>query len=171
MSGYKAKKAGLNLQIQKKSEQRYDEEESLGTPERIMEWMNTVLDGEHPKCTSSSWRKLLFWMRDGVALCKFINKLRVAAGMNAVKFGNQNALTAFIAMENIAKFNSAALAYGVPETALFQSVDLYECHKGPFCNVINCLNALGFEANKKGFQPAYEAPEAPEGDTNHFQDT
>lgn len=169
MSGYRAKKAGIALQIQKKLEQRYDEEEGLGTPERVMEWMNAALDGEHPKCSGYSCRRLAFWLRDGVALCKFINKLRVAAGMPAVKYGSsQTALTAFVAMENISKFNTAAHEYGIPEEALFQSVDLYECQKGPFCNVINCLNILGFEANRRGFTPKYEGVEAPQqNDTNH----
>lgn len=162
MSGYRAKKAGIALQIQKKLEQRYDDEESLGTPERVMEWMNKMLEGEHPQCSAYSCRRLAFWLRDGVALCKCINKLRVAAGMHAVKYGSsQTALTAFIAMENIAKFNSAVHEYGLPEEALFQSVDLYECQKGPFCNVINCLNLLGFEANSKGFSPKYEGVERP----------
>ena len=75
---------------------------------------------------------------------RLINKLRKHAGMSTVKVGGQNNLTAFIALENIAKFNKAAQEYGVTESALFQSVDLYECHKGPFLNVINCLNELGF---------------------------
>ena len=55
-----------------------------------------------------------------------------------------HALTPFQAMENIETFNKAAVGYGLPDAACFQSVDLYEGHKGPFLNVINCLNKLGF---------------------------
>ena len=174
MSAYRSRKAGIALQIQKKMEQRYDEEEALGTPERIMEWMNKVLDGEHAPCSinksGSQWRRLVFWLRDGTALCKMINKLRASAGMKEVKYCS-NALTAFIAMENIATFNKAAGEYGLKDETLFQSVDLYECQKGPFCNVINCLNILGFEANKKGFTPKYEAVEAPGRDAEGWSNT
>ncbi len=52
--------------------------------------------------------------------------------------------TAFVALENIENFNKGALRYGVPELALFQSIDLHEGHKGPLLNVINCINKLGF---------------------------
>ena len=79
---------------------------------------------------------------------RLINTLRKHAGKPAVKYGCQNNLTAFIALENIATFNKAAQDYGLPETSLFQSVDLYECQKGPFLNVINCLNKLGFQVRK-----------------------
>lgn len=34
--------------------------------------------------------------------------------------------------------------YGLAETDLFQSADLYEGRKGMFLNIINCLNRLGF---------------------------
>lgn len=170
MSSYRSKKAGIGLQIQKKMEAKYDEEEANGTPEKIMEWMNATLNGDHAPCSGSQWRRLVFWLRDGTALCKFINKLRVSAGMAETKYCH-NALTGFIAMENIAKFNQSAAEYGLKQEHLFQSVDLYECQKGPFCNVINCLNALGFEANRKSFQPPYEAPDAPERDSAQWSNT
>ena len=78
---------------------------------------------------------------------RLINKLRSSAGMSTIKFCNKNVLTAFIAMENIHCFNKAAGEYGLPETDLFQSVDLYEGSKATFLNVINCLNKLGFEVH------------------------
>ena len=67
----------------------------------------------------------------------------MAHGQSPVKFA-EHALTPFQAMENIEQFNKAAQGYGLPEASCFQSVDLYEGHKGPFLNVINCLNKLGF---------------------------
>ena len=71
-----------------------------------------------------------------------INILRQAVGMSPIKF-SKNASTPFVAMENIQTFNRAAAEYGLPDTDLFQSVDLYEGHRGPQLNVINCLNRLG----------------------------
>ena len=68
--------------------------------------------------------------------------------MPPIKFNPQNIATAFIALENIAAFNKAAREYGLSENSLFQSVDLYECQKGPFLNVINCINDLGFLVSK-----------------------
>lgn len=170
MSTYRAKKAGMGLRIQKKLEQRYDQEDSLGTPERIMKWMNEILAGEHAQCSGWTWRKLQFHMRDGTAICKLLNKLRTAAGMGPVKY-RPNALTPFVAMENIELFNKGVVEYGVPQEETFQSVDLYEGNKGPFLNVINCLNRLGFVANEKGFEPAFEAVEAPGRDADGWSHT
>ena len=75
---------------------------------------------------------------------RLINKLRLHAGLSKVKFNN-NANTAFVAMENIEIFNKGAREYGLPEEQTFQSIDLYEGHKGTMLNVINCLNKLGFK--------------------------
>ena len=52
-----------------------------------------------------------------------------------------------MAMENIETFGKGAQKYGLPVTDIFQSVDLYEGSKGPFLNVINCLNRLGVEVS------------------------
>lgn len=46
-------------------------------------------------------------------------------------------------MNNIENFNKGALNFGLSETALFQTTDLYEGHKGPMLNVINCLSQMG----------------------------
>ncbi|ELU08951.1 hypothetical protein CAPTEDRAFT_225727 [Capitella teleta] len=164
----RARKAGIALKAQKKLDDRYNEEEKLGTPDRLVAWMNAVLEGTHAPCPSSQWRKIHFYLRDGVVLCKFICKLRVAAGMDSVKF-MANAHTPFVAMENISVFNKAAMDYGVEEEATFQSADLYEGQtKGALINVINCLNRLGFVANSKGFTPSYEFMPPPTHDDDHW---
>jgi len=69
-----------------------------------------------------------------------------------------------VAMANIENFNTGCKDFGVTQTALFQTTDLYEGRKAPMLNVINCLNQLGFTANSKGFSPKYEgiAPPKPE---------
>ena len=66
-----------------------------------------------------------------------------AKGKTEVKF-NKNANTAFIAMDNIENFTRGAKEYGLPETDLFQSIDLHEGAKATMLNVINSLNRLGF---------------------------
>jgi len=64
-------------------------------------------------------------------------------------------------MANIENFNNGARDFGVPQTALFQTPDLYEQRKATMLNVVNCLNQLGFVANAKGFNPKYEGPAPP----------
>lgn len=76
---------------------------------------------------------------------RFINKLRVSEGLPEVKYSGQNALRAFVALENIERFVKGAVEYGVPEESSFDSQDLYGCHKGPFANVLAFLNSLGIE--------------------------
>ena len=73
-----------------------------------------------------------------------INKLLVAAGKTPVKFSSPVS-SSFQCMENIENFNKGCVEYGLPETHTFNTIDLFECFKGPFLNVINCLNDLGFE--------------------------
>jgi hypothetical protein len=165
MANYKAKKAGMTLAAQKKKEEKYDAEEKLGTPERIVTWMNATLGSEHIECPNAQWRKMQFWMRDGVALCKLINKLREAASLPPIKYQG-NAHVPLVAQDNIDTFNKAAVEYGLPESSAFASLDLYEAHKGTFYNVVTCLNQLGFEANKKGFSPKYQYVERPTNDVH-----
>lgn len=38
--------------------QRYDEEDKLGIPQNIAEWINATLDGDHPKFVSSLLQQL-----------------------------------------------------------------------------------------------------------------
>jgi len=56
-----------------------------------------------------------------------------------------NAHIALVAQDNIDMFVKAAVEYGLPESAAFPSLDLYEAHKGTFYNVILSLNKLGLE--------------------------
>ena len=74
---------------------------------------------------------------------RLLNKLRVAAGMAPLKY-QKNALTQFVALENIKLFNIGVREYGVEEESLFQAPDLYEAVKGSFLHVVICLKQLGF---------------------------
>lgn len=166
MALYKAKKAGQTLAAQKKQEEKYDAYDSIGTPEKLMKWMNETLGKDHQPCPTSQWRKMQFWLRDGVVLCKFVNKLREPCGLPVVKYQG-NAHVPLVAMDNIDAFNKAAVEYGLPASFAFPSNDLYEAHKGTFYKVIRCLDQLGVEANNKGFSPVYEHVELPQPNDMH----
>ncbi|CAD5125370.1 DgyrCDS13609 [Dimorphilus gyrociliatus] len=160
----RACKAGDAFQTEKKLEKKYEEEENLGTPKRIAEWINTVLAEElSVKCTDISYQGLHIFLKDGVVLCKLINKLLENDGFPKVSFRSK-ATTAFVAMNNIENFNKGAYNFGLPETALFQTTDLYEGRKGPMLNVINCLSQMGMIANAKGFEPIFNTGQAPKAD-------
>lgn len=160
MSGFRATKAGDAYRTEAKFEARYDEEEKLGTPAAIMTWIGKVMGGDVPSCTGTDWQTIHNYLKDGVVLCKLINKLNTFASKPTTTF-KAKATSSFVALANIENFNTAAKDFGVPQTALFQPPDLYEGRKGPMLNVINCLNQLGFVANSKGFTPKYEGPAPP----------
>ncbi len=78
-------------------------------------------------------------------LRRLINRLLEDEGQQPVKFNVTNADAPFRALENIQTFTKYAKLYGVPETSIFASVDLFEGQKGPFIDVINCLNELAMQ--------------------------
>ena len=47
-------------------------------------------------------------------------------------------------MGNIENYNKGAIVLGIKDTSIFQTADLIEGKKGPFINIINGLNQLGF---------------------------
>ena len=83
-------------------------------------------------------------LKDGVYLCKAINKL----SPGAVKKINTSKM-AFKMMENIGNFLSGCEAYGLAKADLFQTVDLYEDQNIPL--VVDCIHALGRKARAKGY--------------------
>jgi len=155
----RARRAGDMKKLVCKMEDRYDEEDYLGTPDALVTWINEVLKGEHQNLDgkANGWRKINHWLRDGVAICKLINKLLAHDGKSPIKY-KASADTAFLALDNIETFNKACVEYGLPITQSFQSADLYEYNKGLFLNVINTLNFLGFESVRRGFLPQYIPP-------------
>jgi len=84
-------------------------------------------------------------LKDGVILCKLINRLQP----NSVKNINTSKM-AFKQMENIGNFLAGVEKYGVSRTDMFQTVDLYEQQNMP--QVIMCIHALGRKAGTKGQQ-------------------
>jgi len=163
MSGFKAGKSGDAYRTEAKIEARYDEEEKLGTPTAIINWITKVVGSDMTPFPGTDWQSIHNHLKDGVLLCKLINTLNTFAGKATTKY-TAKASTSFVAMANIENFNNAAKDFGVPQTALFQTTDLYEGRKAPMLNVVNCLNQLGFVANAKGFNPKYEGPAPGKGE-------
>jgi len=153
---HRAKKSGLGAEIERKMEESYDKEEKAGTPQAVVTWLNSVLEGTAgiAACPGSAYNQIAAYLKDGTILCKLINKLLEGDGKPAIKFAKK-VTSPFVAMTNIADFGTACESYGLNKEFLFQSNDLYEGKKGPMLNVINSLHSLGFVANSKMFIPAY----------------
>ncbi|ETN86923.1 hypothetical protein NECAME_05769 [Necator americanus] len=84
-------------------------------------------------------------LKDGVHLCKLINRLLNNGGRAPY---NPKPKMPFQKMENISNFLEACKSYGVAEISCFQTVDLYEnkqCYK-----VIECLRSLAAVAQARG---------------------
>lgn len=75
-------------------------------------------------------------LKDGIILCKLINKLKPGSVTKIREKGS-----AFQMRDNITQFQIAAKAYGLRDTDLFQSVDLYD--KQNISQVTQTLHALG----------------------------
>lgn len=75
-------------------------------------------------------------LKDGVVLCKLINKLAPGSVKKIQERG-----TNFQLMENIQRFQAAIKKYGVPEEEIFQTADLFERRNIP--QVTLCLYSLG----------------------------
>lgn len=83
--------------------------------EEAKQWIETITGEKFSKSTFEDS------LRDGILLCKLMNKLRpgLVAKIN-VSGGD------YKMMDNISQFQRAAQAYGVGEVDLFNANDLYE---------------------------------------------
>lgn len=162
----RATKTGDAFDVEMKLQKRYDKEEELGTPQRIIEWITQVIGSRDNLPAANGpydWRTVHQYLQDGVVLCRLMNRLLKAAGAPTIVYRTK-APSSFVALSNIESFVAAAKAYGVPETSLFQPSDLVEGRKGPLLYVINCANQLGILANQRGFTPRYEGIRPPKPD-------
>ncbi|CAF5043998.1 unnamed protein product, partial [Rotaria magnacalcarata] len=75
-------------------------------------------------------------IKDGIILCKLINKLQPGSVSKICTSGG-----GFKLRENVSAFQNAARAYGLPDAELFQTVDLFE--KRNIAQVTQCIHALG----------------------------
>ncbi|KAL4224930.1 Calponin repeat [Mactra antiquata] len=150
----RATKVGVAYVVEQKQEQNYDREEEAGVPQAVICWINAVLDGEHDKIPGGDWKSFCNHIKDGVMICKLINKLLKSDSKSPVPF-QKKVMSPFVALTNIENFNNGCKAYGMPQESTFASVDLQEGRKAGFYNVLTTLHSLGFFANSKEFMPAY----------------
>ncbi|XP_014675687.1 PREDICTED: muscle-specific protein 20-like [Priapulus caudatus] len=105
------------------------------------EWISTII-GEPVQGSFEDWA------RNGVVLCKLMNKLLPGSVKKITESGGD-----FKMMENITNFQTAAKKYGVPEIDCFQTVDLWE--KRNIAQVQQCIFAVGRQGQTK---PGYNFP-------------
>ncbi|KAI3380534.1 hypothetical protein SNEBB_010545 [Seison nebaliae] len=102
-------------------------------------------------------------LKDGVILCKLVNKLQPGA-ISGIKSKG----TSFALRENITKFADAIRKYGVPDSEIFQTVDLFE--KRNLAQVTITLFALGRIAQKNGFNGPTLGPKMSEGEKRDWNE-
>lgn len=104
-----------------------------------VQWLQAVYGKALPGDTLQSA------LRSGEVLCVLINAIRPGA----VK-AHQNARLAFRQMENIGMFLKACREYGLADTDLFVTIDLFE--GAHIRQVLACLTALKLRAEANGFR-------------------
>lgn len=95
------------------------------------EWIESVLEEKFPAGVAYDDA-----IKDGIILCKLMNKLSPGSVAKITTKGGAFALRA-----NIELFNKAARSYGVSDNELFQTVDLFE--KKNIAQVTLAIHALG----------------------------
>merc|ERR1712083_1219639 len=110
--------------------------------QEVRDWIEAVLGEPLP---SGDYEEVL---KDGVVLCKMMNKIEEGA---IKKFKQKG--PAFLLMENIQSFLAAIKKYGVPDEEVFQTPDLFEARNIP--QVTLCLYALARTTQK---HPEYTGP-------------
>ncbi|XP_038656714.1 transgelin-3-like isoform X2 [Scyliorhinus canicula] len=133
-------KYGLSLQVQKKIDQKYDQD----LEERLVDWILLQCnDGRPgvPELQRPAPGKATFhqWLKDGSVLCHLVNSLSPSDRRPIKKI--QTSERAFTQMEQISQFLKALTDYGLTTTDLFQTVDLWEAKNLPA--VQQTLMALG----------------------------
>ncbi|XP_052060238.1 calponin-1-like isoform X4 [Mytilus californianus] len=96
-------------------------------------------------------------LRDGVILCNLMKKVidgtpseSLPAACAKTDLKSSPSELPFKQMENIEKFLKAAHKYGVPNTSLFQTVELYEARNLPM--VLATISHVGTEAQRHNYQ-------------------
>lgn len=109
----------------------------------ILEWIEAVMEEPLPEGDFADV------LQNGVILCKLMNKL---APGSVKKFKEKG--PAFLLMENVQSFLTAAKKYGVPDEEVFQTPDLFEARNLP--QVALCLFSLGRATQN---HPEYTGPQ------------
>lgn len=122
----------------------------------ILDWIEAVMGAKIPR--DQPFEKIL---KDGQVLCNFINKIQPGSVKRINKKGGNFAL-----MENIAAYQKAIKAYGVPDDEIFQTVDLFEARN--IKQVIKSILALGRICLNKGFDGPTIGPKMSEGEKREW---
>jgi len=120
----------IALRKEKKMPERKPEQEK-----EVMDWIEAVMEEPLPQ---GSYEEVL---KNGVVLCKLINKISPGA---VPKF--KQAGPAFLLMENVQSFLKAIQKYGVADEEIFQTPDLFEARNIP--QVTLCIYALARTTQK-----------------------
>ncbi|BFZ15253.1 hypothetical protein BsWGS_18292 [Bradybaena similaris] len=156
---------GLTGEISRKMASKYD----INLEQEARQWMEAVL-GEPISNEDSSqplgMDKFQAVLKDGVILCKLINKIKpgiINKKLNTSKMP-------FLQMENVSNFLEACDKLGISKTDQFQTVDLYD--KVNMVQVVNCIYAIGRKAPKVGYDgPTLGAKEADHNPRNFAPET
>lgn len=102
-------------------------------------------------------------LKDGVILCKLMNRIRPGSIKKVnTKGGN------FALMENIAAFQKGMKAVGVPEEEIFQTVDLFEARNVK--SVVKAIHALGRTLQNQKFDGPTLGPKMSEENIRGFSE-
>lgn len=137
----RATKSGFAAEAQAKIMGKYNPEEAA----EVMGWIGDILP-DSGITANGDWEYVHQKLMDGYELCRLVKA--VGGGPGIKDKGRQN--FPFKRMECIGQFLDAAKAYGVPDTDMFQTVDLYE-HQNMH-QVIVCLRRLASKARDKGYK-------------------
>lgn len=117
---------GMDRELRGKQEARYD----ITLERQVVEWIELLTGLEKRDIPLGEW------LRNGQVLCRMVNAVKPGT----VKKVNVSNL-AFKQMENITFFTNAARELGVPDSAMFATVDLFE--EKNLGSVVNCVYTFG----------------------------
>lgn len=117
---------GLDRMLHFKQEGKYD----VALERQVVEWIELLTGQEKGEQTLGEW------LRNGIVLCRLVNAVKPGT----IKRVNAGSM-AFKQMENITFFTNAIRDLGVPESAMFTSVDLYE--ERNLGALVNCIYTFG----------------------------
>lgn len=152
MAQYRASKSGLAREAQEKINKSFDVEEA----KKCLLWIASI-SGQQIELNGIEDREKMMEnfhsvLKDGMVLCKLVDALLLPQDkidFNAKSF-QETKLPAFQSArerERIGIFLKKAKDYGVSESNIFQTDNLYE--KTNLVQVCNAIRALGIEAQSK----------------------
>lgn len=134
--GVKPDVTSLDEDLKQLRSQKFSKE----SVEEIKNWIfKSVLKEEVPSPA------LLEVLKSGTVLCRLANVL--AGEDHGIQIKYKESRMPFVQMEQISQFLAFARQYGVPESEMFQTVDLYE--EADPASVYQLLKSLSRYANKK----------------------